>query len=50
MRITDASRALAIESEAACAKPLNARYIERLVRERNVWPKAFRGSSKQRPK
>jgi hypothetical protein len=40
MNISDASRALADESKTApdCAKPLNA--LEKLLRERNVWPKA----------
>ena len=48
MSITDASRALAHESKTApdCAKPLKARYIEKLLRDLNVWPKARRNSSK----
>jgi hypothetical protein len=52
MSITDASRALAHESKTApdCAKPLKARYIEKLLRDLDVWPKARRSSLKQRPK
>jgi hypothetical protein len=53
MSITDASDALAHESKTApdCAKkPLKARYIEKLLRDLDVWPKARRSSSKQRPK
>src|SRR5262245_32833180 len=51
MGITGASEALAKESESAadCAKPLTARYIEKLLRELKVFPKAHRGS-KQPPK
>jgi hypothetical protein len=47
--ITDASRVLAEESKTACAKPLTPRYIEKLLRPYNVWPKARRNSA-QRPK
>jgi len=52
MGITGASEALAEESKTApdCAKPLTARYIEKLLRELRTFPKAHRGSSKQRPK
>jgi hypothetical protein len=52
MSITDASGALAHESKAApdCAKQLKPRYIEKLLRGLDVWPKARRNSSKQRPK
>jgi hypothetical protein len=52
MGITGASEALAEESKTApdCAKPLIARYIEKLLRERGTFPKAHRGSPKQRPK
>ena len=51
MTITDASGVLAEESKTAsdCAKALNARYIEKLLRGLNVFPKACRNSSK-RPK
>jgi hypothetical protein len=59
--ITEASQALHEESKTApdCAKqPLNARYIERLLRELDVWPRTPRNPvidlvavpSKQRPK
>jgi len=43
--------ALAGESvnAADCAKPLTARYIEKLLRERGTFPKKYRGS-KQPPK
>src|SRR5262249_55421464 len=46
MGITGASEALAGESKTApdCAKPLTARYIEKLLRELKVFPKAHRGS------
>ena len=52
MGITGASEALAEESKTApdCAKPLTARYIEKLLRELGRFPKAHRGSPKQRPK
>ena len=52
MIITYASHALAKELETApdCAKPLKARYIEKLLRDLDVWPKARRNTSKQRPK
>jgi hypothetical protein len=52
MGITGASEALAKKSETAldCAKPLTARYIEKLLRDLNTFPKAYRGSLKQRPK
>jgi hypothetical protein len=52
MTITNASGVLAEESKTAsdCAKPLQPRYIEKLLRDRNFWPKARRNSSKQRPK
>jgi hypothetical protein len=48
MGITGASKALAGESKTAadCAKPLTARYIEKLLRELAVFPKAPRGSPK----
>jgi hypothetical protein len=44
MDITGASHALAEESKTAddCAKPLTARYIEKLLRELRVFPKAHR--------
>jgi len=46
MGITGASEALAGESKTApdCAKPLNKRYIEKLLRELGTFPKAHRGS------
>jgi hypothetical protein len=52
MNITDASLVLEKESETApdCAKPVKHRYIEKLLRDLSVWPKACRNSSKQRPK
>jgi hypothetical protein len=52
MGITGASKALAEESKTApdCAKPLTARYSEKLLRDLGVFPKAHRGSPKQRPK
>jgi hypothetical protein len=52
MGITGASKALAEESKTApdCAKPLTARYSEKLLRDLRVFPKAHRGSPKQRPK
>jgi len=52
MGITGASKALAEESKTApdCAKPLIARYIEKLLRGLGRFPKAHRGSPKQRPK
>jgi hypothetical protein len=52
MGITGASGALAEESKIApdCAKPLTARYIEKLLRDLGRFPKAPRGSAKQRPK
>jgi hypothetical protein len=50
MGITDASRALAEASKIDCAKPLEARYIEKLLRGLGTFPKAHRGSPKQRPK
>ncbi|HEY1877358.1 MAG TPA: hypothetical protein VGG66_07790 [Rhizomicrobium sp.] len=52
MNITDASRELARESETApdSSKPLDARYIEKLLRDLNVWPKAFRNSPKRHRK
>src|SRR5262249_906032 len=52
MGITGASEALAEESgnAADCAKRLTARYIEKLLRELGAFPKAHRGSPKQRPK
>jgi hypothetical protein len=52
MGITGASEALAKESDNAadCAKPLTARYIEKLLREPGTFLKAHRGSPKQRPK
>jgi hypothetical protein len=51
MSITDASCALHEESKTApdCAKPLEARYIEKELRALGGFPKANRGS-KQRPK
>jgi hypothetical protein len=50
--ITDGSHALAEESKTAldCARPLNARYIEKLLRQLNVWAKARRNSPEQSPK
>jgi hypothetical protein len=51
--ITKASDALAEESWTAadCAKqPLQARYIEKLLRELGVFPKANRNPPRQRPK
>ena len=52
MGITGASEALAEESSNAadCAKRLTKRYIEKLLRELGRFPKAHRGSPKQRPK
>jgi hypothetical protein len=52
MSITDAARSLFEESKTApdCAKPLKARYIEKQLRELGAFPKAHRGSPKQRPK
>lgn len=52
MGITGASRILSRQSRTApdCAKPLGERYIEKLLRELGVFPKARRGSPKQRPK
>ena len=52
MGITGASEALAEESKTApdCAKPLTARYIEKLLRGLGRFPKTHRGSPKQRPK
>jgi hypothetical protein len=52
MGITGASEALAKESKTApdCAKPLKARYIEKLLRERGMFVKARRNSPKQRQK
>jgi hypothetical protein len=52
MKITPAARSLATESETAsdCAKPLKARYIEKLLRELGSFPKARRNPPKQRPK
>jgi hypothetical protein len=53
MTITEASDALAEETSkpaSDCAKPLKARYIEKLLRELGMFPKARRGSPKQRPK
>ena len=52
MGITGASGVLAEESKNAadCTKPLKARYIEQRLRELEVFPKAHRGSPKQRPK
>jgi hypothetical protein len=52
MGITGASEALAEESKTApdCAKPLTARYIEKLLRGLGTFPKAPRGSLNQRPK
>ena len=51
MGITGASRELAEEAKTApdCAKPLTARYIEKLLRTLGAFPKAHRGR-KQRPK
>jgi hypothetical protein len=48
--ITDASKALAKESETApdCEKRLEERYIEKLLRELGVFPKAYRNSPKKR--
>jgi hypothetical protein len=58
--ITEASQALHEESKTApdCAKPLKARYIEKLLRELDVWSRARRNlvidlvalPSKPRPK
>jgi hypothetical protein len=52
MTITDASHVLAEQSETAsdCAKPLKARYIEKLLRELGSFPLAHRNPLKQRPK
>ena len=52
MGITGASEALAEESKTApdCAKPLTARYIEKLLRGLGTFPKAPRGLLNQRPK
>jgi hypothetical protein len=44
--ITAASHELAKESRAACAKQLTPRYIERLLRPYNIWPKVRRNPSK----
>src|SRR5262245_24255407 len=52
MGIAAAGRALAEEAKTApdCAKRLEARYIEKQLRELGVFPRAHRGSPKQRPK
>jgi hypothetical protein len=52
MGITGASKVLAEESKNAadCAKPLTARYIEKLLRGLGTFPKAPRGLLNQRPK
>ena len=50
MGITGASKALEAASKTDCAKPLKARYIEKRLRELEVFPKAHRGSPRQRLK
>ena len=50
--ITEAGKELSEKSKSApdCAKPLKPRYAEQILRGLGTWPKAFRGSSKQRLK
>jgi hypothetical protein len=51
LTITEAANALAKRSETAsnCIKPLQPRYVEKVLRDFGLWPKAPRGSPKQRP-
>jgi hypothetical protein len=51
LTITEAANVLAKQSETAanCIKPLQPRYVEKVLRDLGHWPKAPGGSPKQRP-
>jgi hypothetical protein len=50
LTISGAAKVLAKQSETAadCSKPLQPRYVEKVLRDLDHWPKAPRGSPKQR--
>jgi hypothetical protein len=51
LTITEAANLLAKQSETAanCIKPLQPRYVEKVLRDLGLWPKVPWGSPKQRP-